>query len=306
MSWHRREGFEAPPPSVRSRPALDATGSARREPKSVMEVTAEPWRLSWNVVTELWTYREVMWAFVVRQVKVKYKQAAVGIGWAVLQPVIGALLFALFLGKLSRVGSEEVPYLAFALAGMVAWTFFSTAAAAAAESLVSNQVLLRKIFFPREVLPLAAVAATMVDLLPGLATLGVVAALYGFLPTLTWLALPLPLLVLVATAAAVGLFVSAANVYYRDVRHALPFILSMLLFASPVVYSLGSVPGGWREFYAIVNPVAAAIDGFRRIFLHSQWPDFTMTLGALAFASLTSIISYLVFKRLERGFSDYV
>ncbi len=274
--------------------------------RPLFEVSAGPGRASLNSLRELWSFRGVLWAFMARFVRVKYKQAAVGIGWAVLQPVLGALLFAIFLGRYAGVSSEGAPYLLFALAGMVGWSFFASAAGTAMESLVSDQVLLRKVYFPREVVPLAAVAAGLVDLLPGLAVLLVAAIAYGVPPDLVWTALPLCLAILVIFAAALGLGLSAVNLYYRDVRHALPFVLQLGLFASPVVYSLQAIPEGWRTQYAVLNPVAAAIDGIRRIVLHHTWPDPGATLGALAWTVVLLLCGYALFKRLERGFSDRV
>jgi lipopolysaccharide transport system permease protein len=239
-------------------------------------------------------------------VKVKYKQAAIGIGWAVIQPVAAASVFAVFLGRYAGIASEGVPYLLFALAGMVAWTYFSTAAGTAMESLVTDQALLRRVYFPREVLPLAYVAAALVDFLPALATLVIAALFYGVVPGVAWLAIPLPVVVLVVTAAAVGVGLSGVNVYYRDVRYALPFVLQLGLFASPVVYSLQAVPGSWRDVYAIANPVAAAVDGLRRTVVHGTWPDWLLTVGALAWSLTLLVLAYTLFKRLERGFSDRV
>lgn len=276
------------------------------EEKPVLEVTGGPGGVTRESFRELWLYREVLSAFVVRQVKVKYKQAAIGIGWVVLQPVLAAALFAVFLGRLSGISSEGAPYLLFALAGTAGWTFFSSGFTSASESLVRDQGLLRKVFFPREILPLAAVIASVVDLVPALATVTVGAALYGRFPTVAMVALPLPLLVLFAAAAGLGLILSSLNVYYRDVRLILPFVIQIALFASPVVYSLRVVPPGWRTPYAILNPAAAGIDGIRRIFVHGTWPDFTITLGALGWSAIVALLGYWLFKRLERGFSDRV
>jgi len=134
----------------------------------------------------------------------------------------------------------------------------------------------------------------------------VAALLYGFVPGITWLALPLVLGIVVLLAAAFGLGLSGLNVYYRDVRYVLPFVLQLGLFASPVIYSLASVPAGWRDFYEVINPLAAAIDGLRRIVLHDEWPQFGITLGALGWCALLAIGGYAVFKRLERGFTDRI
>ncbi|HEX2112344.1 MAG TPA: ABC transporter permease [Gaiellaceae bacterium] len=286
--------------------APEAAMPSRPGEKPVLEVTGGPGRASWSALAELAAFRGVLWAFALRDVKVKYKQAAIGIGWAVLQPVLAALVFALFLGRYAGVASEGAPYALFALAGLVAWTYFSGASATAMESLVSDQALLRKIYFPREVVPLAAVVAGLVDLVPGVVVLLLAALAYGAPVGASWAALPLAFAPLVTFGAALGLGLSAVNVYYRDVRYALPFVLQLGLFASPVVYSLDAVPESWRTFYAIANPVAAAIDGTREIVLHGSWPRFALLGAALAWSLLLLVGGYTLFKRLERGFSDRV
>lgn len=277
----------------------------RAEPR-IIEIVGGPGRISVSALREVWEYRETLWAFVVRQIKVRYKQALVGVGWAVIQPVLAAALFAVFLGRLTGVGSEGVPYLLFALAGMVAWTFFSGAVTTGSDSLVSQQTLLRKLYFPREILPLSALGVGFLDLLTGLSVLIVAAALFGYFPALSWIAFALPFLPLTLFAAACALALSSVNVYYRDVRYTLPFVLQIGLFASPVVYSLSVVPESWRFLYATLNPVAAAIDGVRRIFLHGDWPDFALLAAATAWSLLLLLAAYALFKRLERGFADRV
>jgi lipopolysaccharide transport system permease protein len=276
------------------------------DPKPILEIRGGPGWVTRGSFRELWVFRDVFWAFTLRFVKVKYKQAAVGMGWAILQPVAAAGIFALFLGRFAGLSSEGVPYLLFVLAGMVAWTYFSTAAGTAMESLISDQALVRKVYFPREVLPLAAVTAALVDFLPGLTTLTAAALLYGVPPQLVFLALPLPTFILVAMAAALGVGLSGINVYYRDVRYALPFVLQLGLFASPVIYSLDQVPSSWRGVYTVLNPVAAAIEAIREIVIHQSWPDFTVTLGALGWALLLLTVAYALFKRIERGFADRI
>src|SRR3954470_1482614 len=289
-------------PSDTSRDA--AADAVRAAPTAELEIEGGRGRLSYESLRELWAFRGVLWAFVVRQVKVRYKQAAIGIGWAVLQPVLAAALFALFLGRFAGVDSEGVPYLLFAIGGLAPWTFFSAATGTASDSLVANGLLVRKIYFPREVLPFSSIGAAGLDLGCSLATLAVAAGLYGIAPSLPWVAIPLVVLTLVLFSAAVGTALSAVNVYYRDVRYALPFILQLMLFASPVVYSLSVVPSKWRTAYAILNPAAAAIDSTRRIFVHQEWPHFVPLLGAMAWSAVLLWGAYTLFKRLERGFSD--
>jgi lipopolysaccharide transport system permease protein len=270
----------------------------------LVELRGGPGGINVAALGELWAFREVLWAFVVRFVKVKYKQAFVGIGWAIIQPVAAALVLAFVLGRLADVPSEGVPYLLFALAGMVGWTYFSTAAGTAMESLVDDRELLRKVYFPRETLPLGAVGAGLVDLGPGLLTLFVFAAAYGELPTVAWLALPLPLVLLVLSAAALGLAFAGLNVYYRDIRYAMPYVLQLGLFLSPVLYPARLIDEPWRTVYEIVNPVAAALDGLRTIVARGDWPDWGVTFAALGWAIVLVLAGYAILKRLERGFAD--
>lgn len=273
--------------------------------RAVVEVHGGPGRATVAGLAELWRFRDVLGAFAVRSVKVRYKQAAIGIGWAVLQPVVSALLFTVFLGRLVKIGSENLPYVLFALAGTVCWNYFSTTLTGANESLITDQAMLRKVYFPREVLPLAAVLAGLVDFVPALATLGVAALVEGYMPALTWLALPLPLLLLALPALGIGLALASLNVYYRDVRYVLPFFVQLGLFASPVVFSAAKVPAPWRTFYLALDPPASAIDTMRRALLHHTWPQAT-SLAALAVSLLLIALGYLLFKRLERGFADRI
>lgn len=262
--------------------------------------------ITWAGLEEVWQFRQVFSALVVREVKVRYKQTAIGVGWAFLQPIVAAAIFALFLGHISKVASEGAPYLLFALAGMVIWTYFSGTLGNAAQSLIVNQMLLRKIYFPREILPLYAVVAGIIDLLPGLLVLIVVAFLYGYEPTTAWLLLPIPVMLVIAATVGIGMALSAINVFYRDVRYALPFLLQLMLFASAVVFSLSAIPSPWRTPYAILNPIAESIDGVRQIVLHGNVPDLGVMGAAFAWTAVLAISAYWLFKRLEPSFSDRV
>lgn len=272
----------------------------------VLEVRGGPGGISLAGLRELWEFREVLTAFAQRKVKVRYKQAVVGIAWAVIQPAFSAALFAVALGKLAHVPSEGVPYILFALAGMVIWTYFASSAGQAVDSLIQDSPMIRKIYFPREVLPLSSLAAGLVDLVPGLAILMIVAAVLGIWPSVWLLVLPLPLLLLFITAAALSLTFSSLNAYYRDVRYAMPFLFQIGLFASPVIYPLGLVPQKYRFFYAVGNPVAEAMDSVRRIIVHRAAPDFGLLALAFIWALILLTLSYAIFKRLERGVSDRV
>lgn len=274
--------------------------------KPLLEVEGGRGRVGLATARELWVFRGVLGAFALRRVKVRYKQAVLGAGWAVVQPLATAALFTVVLGRFANVPSDGAPYFLFALAGMAAWSYFAGAATAAAESVVAEQVLVRKVYFPREILPLAAVGAALVDLVPSLAILLTVAALYGVTPTIAWLLLPVPVVLLATFATAIGIGFSGLNVYYRDVRHLLPFAFQLGLFASPVVYPVSAVPEAWRTVYLVANPAAAAIDGLRQIVLEGVAPDAATMTAALAWALALGAMGYVVFKRLERGFSDRV
>ena len=263
-------------------------------------------RLSTDALRENWEFREVFRSFVIRRIKVKYKQASVGIGWAVLQPVLAALIFAVFFGHLAKLPSDGVPYLLFALAGTVVWSYFSSAASLAMESLVIDQGLLKKVYFPREFLPLSAVVAGLLDLAAATLTLIAVSALYGIGPAISWIALPIPMLIAVLTCAAFGLCASAINTYYRDARHAMPFILQLIMYLSPVLYPLSIVPDQWQLPYAILNPLAGSIDGLRQIVLEGQWGSAEITAASLASSFAYFLIAYASFKYVERGFTDRV
>ncbi len=279
---------------------------AARPPKPVVEVRPGRGGLSVAALREAWAFREVLLAFAVRYIKVKYKQAAVGVGWAVIQPVLAAGIFALVLGRYAHVGSDGAPYLLFALAGMVLWTYFSSAGTTAVDSLVVDQGLLRKVFFPREVIPLGAVVAGLVDLAPGIAVLLVVALLYGVTPALSWILIPVPVLIVVLALSALALALSSINVYYRDVRYAMPFVFQVGLFATPIVYPLGAIPEPWDVVWGIANPMAGAIEAMRDIVVQGDWPDPLITAGALAWATIGLVIAYAFFKFVERGFADRV
>ena len=268
------------------------------------EVDASRRRLSHAGVLETWQYREVLLAFMARQLKAKYKQAAIGIGWGVLQPLLASLLLSIVLGRFAHLGSEGAPYFVFALAGMVLWTFFSAALASSAESVTRESSMVRKVYFPRQILPLAAVGAAMVDLPAPLLFLLGADLLSGGRPALTWLLIPIPFLLISLAATALGLVASALNVYYRDVRHVLPFILQVMMFSSPVMYSLSLVPASWREAYEVLNPIAVAIQDLRQVVLHDSWPDLWVNVGALVWLVLLVAAGHYLFKLLERDFAD--
>jgi lipopolysaccharide transport system permease protein len=253
---------------------------------------------------ELWAYREVARALALKDLKVRYKQTVFGVAWAVMQPLLGAAIFSIFLGRLAGVPSDGIPYPVFVFAGLVVWTYFSSSITAAAQSLVENRELVTKVYFPRLLAPFAAIFPSLVDFAIALGIVAAFMAVYGVAPSGALLLLPLWLVGAVGLAFAIGLWLSALNVKYRDVRYALPFLIQVWLFASPVVFPSSLIDGAWKYVYAI-NPVVGLIDGFRWSLLGGPPPSA---------ADLVSLFSALVifaggityFRRVERYFADLI
>jgi len=254
---------------------------------------------------EVWEYRDLLYFLVWRDIKVRYKQTALGAAWAVLQPLLATLIFSVFFGRLAKIPSNGFPYPVFAYVALLPWQLFAFSLTESANSLVSNQNLIRKVYFPRLVIPLAAVLAGLVDF--GIAFLVLLAMLfsYGIVPTATIVVLPVFLALAVATALAVGLWLSALNVQFRDVRYTIPFLAQIWLFATPVVYPSSLVPERWRALYGL-NPMAGVVEGFRWALLGK-----TTDPGAMIWVSAVVVLIALVgglvyFRRMESTFADIV
>jgi lipopolysaccharide transport system permease protein len=248
---------------------------------------------------------ELLYFLVLRNLKLRYKQTALGAAWAVLQPLLTMAVFAVIFGRLARLGSDGLPYPVFALAALVPWTYFANALTQAGNSLVDQHQLLTKVYFPRLLLPLAAVIAGLADLAIAFALLVVVLAWYGIAPSIRLLALPAFVLLAVASAIAPGVWLAALNVRYRDVRYVIPFLVQIWLFATPVAYSSSLVPERWRPLYGL-NPMAGVVDGFRWMVAPGG-----STLGAGLAASIAAVTILLsaglyFFRRMERTFADVV
>jgi lipopolysaccharide transport system permease protein len=254
---------------------------------------------------ELWEYRELLYFLVWRDVKVRYKQTALGAVWAVLQPVATMVVFSLFFGRLAGVPSDGVPYPVFSLAGLVPWTFFSQGLVQSANSLVGSQNLLTKVYFPRLAIPTATVLSGVVDFALSFLVLMGIMLFYGIVPTarILWLG---PLLMLAfATALGVGLWLSALHVKYRDVRYVVPFLAQLWLFATPIAYPSSLLREPWRALYGL-NPMAGVVEGFRWALLGTDTAPGPL-LAASAATSLVLLISgAFYFRRMERTFADFV
>jgi len=254
---------------------------------------------------ELWAYRELLYFLVWRDVKVRYKQTILGASWAVLQPLLTMVVFTLFFGRLARIPSDGVPYPLFSYAALVPWTFFATGLAAAAASLVSGANLIRKIYFPRLLMPVAAVAAGGVDFAIAFAVLVAMMLVYGFVPGLAVLWLPLLALLALVTALGVGTWAAAFNLQFRDVRYVVPFGVQLWLFATPIAYPSSLLAEPWRTLYA-VNPMVGVVEGFRWALLGTATRPGPMIAVSAAAALLILITGVLYFRRVERGFADLV
>jgi lipopolysaccharide transport system permease protein len=255
---------------------------------------------------DLWIYRELIYFLTWRDIKVRYKQAALGVAWAVLQPFLTMIIFSVILGNLLHVPTENgIPYPVFSFVALLPWQLFANALQKSGISLVGNANLLTKIYFPRLVIPLSAVAAGLVDFLISLIVLFGLMGYYHI--GITWNILWLPLLILLAllTALAVGLWLSALNVQYRDVQQMIPFIIQAWFYASPVVYSAGVIPSAtWQLVYAL-NPMAGVIQGFRWALLGTQAPGAALAVSS-GVVLILLVTGVFFFKRMERTFADIV
>ena len=254
---------------------------------------------------ELWEYRELMYFFVWRDVKVRYKQTVLGVTWAILQPVLTLLLFTVLFGRLAKLPSDGIPYPLFAYCALVPWQLFAFALVESSNSLVNNEKLLTKVQFPRMVIPIAAVLAGLVDFL--LASTVLVGMLVWFHISLSprMLLLPAFVLLAVATALAVGIWLSALNVEYRDVRYTVPFITQFWFFATPVAYSASLVPGVWRAVYG-VNPMAGVVEGFRWALFGTGAGFGPLLTVSVAVVLLLLVSGAFYFKKMERTFADVI
>ena len=251
----------------------------------------------------LWEYRELLYALVWRDIKVRYKQTAIGVAWVALQPLVTMLLFTAIFGYMAKMPSDGVWYPVFVLSALLPWTYFAQAITRAGESVVVNGRLVGKIYFPRLLLPLAMIVTPLIDFVLSMVLLfGLL--IYAGIP-LTWKVSTLPAFILLAmlTALGVSLFTSAMNVKYRDVGHAIPFVIQIWMFASPIVYPVSLVPEQWRWLYGL-NPMAGVIEGFRWALLGRTAPDPVVMAESIVALLIVLIAGTVYFKKMERQFAD--
>jgi lipopolysaccharide transport system permease protein len=255
-------------------------------------------------LAELWRYRELLYFLTLRDVKLRYKQTLLGAAWAIIQPLCAMLLFTLVFSRLARLPSDDIPYPLFAYAGLAPWTFFANAITNAANSLVGSTSLVTKVYFPRMIIPAAPVLAGLVDL--GIALLLLVPLLIYYQITLTWQLLFLPVFICLATLLAfgVGMLLAALNVKYRDIRYALPFLVQLWLFASPVIYPLSLTPPKWKWIFTL-NPMTGIIEGTRSSLFGRPF-DWTAIGVSLVVALFVIALAAYFFRRVEDSFADII
>ena len=252
---------------------------------------------------ELYRYRDMLRFLTWRSIKVLYAQSAIGIGWAVIQPLFSMLVFTVVFGWFAKIDSDGVPYSLFSLAALVPWTYFSNALLEAGSSLVSQSQMLSKVYFPRLVLPLSGVLAKLVDFCIAMLMLLGLMLFYRVFPTWNCLFLPLLILIMLASALGIGLWLTAMAIQYRDIKHALSFVVQLAMYASPVIYSANIIPERFRYFYAI-NPMVGVIEGFRSALLGTGRMPWDLIAIGSASATVFLVSGLFYFRRQERVFSD--
>jgi lipopolysaccharide transport system permease protein len=256
-------------------------------------------------LNELWAYRELLYFLTWRDIKVRYKQTALGLTWAVLKPLSLMLIFTVVFGWLAQVPSDGLPYPLFSLCAILPWQLFAQMLSSTSQSLVSNQNLLTKVYFPRLVIPLAALGVGLMDFMIAAAILVSVMAYFQMVPTLLALLLPSFVLLAVMMSLGVGFWFSALNIQYRDVGHALPFLTQLWFFATPIAYPSNLVPESWRTWYGL-NPMATVVEGFRWSLLGTGRPSTDMWLTSVAVTVAVFVSGLYYFRRVEETFADVV
>jgi lipopolysaccharide transport system permease protein len=261
---------------------------------------------AWSALNlrELWTYRELLYFLIWRDVKIRYKQTALGAAWAVIQPLFTMLIFTLIFSRVAGIRSDGIPYPIFAFAALLPWTFFANAITSSGNSLVSSAHLITKVYFPRLLIPAAAVGAGLVDFAVAFVTLIPLMFYYHVQLSLNILLLPIPIVLILLLALGMGMWLSALNVRYRDVRFAVPFMIQIWMFLSPIAYPASVVPEKWQLLYSL-NPVTGIVEGFRSTLLGQ--PFKWATLGISAVITLVVLIySSLQFRKMEKSFADII
>jgi lipopolysaccharide transport system permease protein len=254
---------------------------------------------------ELWEYRELLYFLAWRDIQIRYKQTALGMAWAIIQPFFTMIVFSIFFGALAQIPSDGIPYPIFSYAALVPWTFFANGLTQSSNSLVTGAQLIKKVYFPRLIVPVAAVLSGVVDFILAFIVLLGMMLYYGLMPTAHVVWLPAFLILALITSLGVGLWLSSLNVQYRDVRHAVPFITQFWLFATPIAYPSTLLSEPWRTLYGL-NPMVGVVEGFRWALLGTATQPGTMVLVSCLMALAILIAGAFYFRRMEKTFADVV
>jgi lipopolysaccharide transport system permease protein len=258
---------------------------------------------AWPRLRELWEYRELLFFFVWRDIKVRYKQTVLGALWAIIQPFFTMVVFSLFFGRLAKIPSDGLPYPIFSYAALVPWTFFANALTQASNSLVVSANMIKKIYFPRLTLPIATVLAGIIDFVLAFTVLLVMMLFYGLVPTVNIIWVPLFLLLALITSLGMSLWLSAMNVQFRDVQYTIPFLTQAWLFVTPIAYPSSLLPEPWRTLYGI-NPMAGVVEGFRWALLGTDTAPGLMMIVSAVVALILFVSGAFYFQRMEQSFAD--
>ena len=261
----------------------------------------QPW---WEIDSrELWSYRELFYVFVWRDIIVRYKQTVVGIAWVVFQPLVTTGIFSVFFGKIAKIPSDNLPYPLFVLIGMVIWGFFSSGVSSGSQSLITNEGILKKVYFPRLIIPLSAILTSGFDFLISLVLVLFALIFYGYFPGLSFIFwMPVFILILMLTISGLAMFTSALNVKYRDVRYVLPFFIQIGLFLSPIIYPL-SVIYDYRKYFLIINPLTGVVEGVRAV-ISNQPVNLEVLFIGLSVSIVVFLFGLFYFRETERFFAD--
>ncbi len=256
-------------------------------------------------IKDLWEYRELLYFLVWRDIKVRYKQTALGVLWAIIQPVMTMVVFSIFFGNLAKLSSDGIPYPIFSFAALVPWTLFSNGLTQATNSLVASSNLIKKVYFPRLIIPIATVLAGVIDFLLAFGVLVILMIFYGITPTINILWLPLFLVLTIIASLAVSLWLSALNVEYRDIKYVIPFLTQIWLFATPIAYSSTLLSEPWRTIYGL-NPMVGVVEGFRWALLGTNTQPGMMALASTGAALILLFSGAFYFRRMEKTFADTI
>jgi lipopolysaccharide transport system permease protein len=254
---------------------------------------------------DIWHHRELLYFLIWSDLKLRYKQTSLGAVWAVLQPFLTMIVYSIFLGRLARVPSDGIAYPVFVYTALVPWTFFANALTTSSLSLIRHERVITKVYFPRLIIPISAIAAGLVDFGIAFVLLIGIVLFYGIVPGMAVLLLPLFMVLATATALAVSLWLSALNVQYRDVRYTVPFLIQVWMFVTPIIYPSSLVPERWHVLYGL-NPMAGVVEGFRWSLLGLENPSFPILLASAAMTLVILIGGLFYFRRMEQTFADVV